>query len=59
MAIDTIRVRPESHTDDPVGGVMDVSGVPAVRVQSLVPAASGRDVYLERRDGKTYLVTAD
>lgn len=59
MAIDTIHIRTESRTDGPVGGVMDVSGVPAVRVQSLVTAASGRDVYLERREGKTYLVAGD
>lgn len=59
MAIDTIRVRTESPGRDTVAGAVDVSNVPADRMEALVREAGARNVYLERRAGRTYLVPAD
>jgi hypothetical protein len=54
MAIDTIHTRPNRTRTYP--GVVDVSRVPTAQVEQL---ARDTDVHLERRGGRTYLVTAD
>lgn len=59
MAIDTIRLERESSLTELTGGVVDVSGVAADRLGTLVAEGCAGTVHLERRAGRTYLVTAD
>lgn len=55
MAIDTIHTRPEPTTVQ-TAGVVDVSGL---HTETIEQFASGETVHLERRGGRTFLVTAD
>jgi hypothetical protein len=58
MNVDTIRTDP-TPTTAPTGArrVVDVSDLRADRIESF--AAGAASVHLERRGGKTYLVTRD